>query len=565
MADKIDLEQSVTEAEAGGGKSNGDGASKRLATGLVSAESSALCPAARSTRLDEEVWTRAIVENAVDAIITISEDGVIQYFNPSAERMFGYRADEVCGRNVSILMPEPYRDEHDNYLRHYRDTGEAHVIGIGRETTARRKDGTLFPIELSVSEVKLGSERLFAGIIHDTTKRKENQEEKDQLLQHLNKRNIEITCLYRVNESIRSREALSEIFQDVAKLVRPACLYPEIARSRIRFDAEEVIDEPFDEADTEARLAADIVVAGRKRGTLEVFYMEERPALDEGPFLKEERDLINMIASALGENVERREAQVKVIHASKLASIGELAAGVGHEINNPVNGIMNCADILLKQFPTGSKNYQFAELIRSEADRIAKIVRNLLTFSRQEKERHSPARLCDIVETVLSLSRKKIMKSHVDLCVDVSEDLPKIKCRSEQLQQVLMNLIINSLHALDEKFPGAHPNKVLCLSAAPVEYGGRPYLRLTVADNGCGIKPSNMDRLFDPFFTTKGRDKGTGLGLSVSDGIVREHGGQITVESEEGKYARFHVDVPLDNEWSVAAEPEGGEQDWRGY
>lgn len=508
-----------------------------------------------SPEIAEEVWTRAIVENAVDAIITIAEDGTIQYFNPAAERMFGYRSDEVRGQNVRLLMPSPYREEHDAYLRRYEETGEARVIGIGRETTARRKNGTLFPIDLSVSEVRLDGKRLFAGVIHDTTKRKENQEEKDRLLQHLNKRNLEITCLYRVNESIRTKEIISEILQDVAKLIRPACLYPEIARSRVRFDAEVFIDEPF--VETEWRLGADIVVAGRKRGTVEVFYMEERPTLDEGPFLKEERDLINVIASALGETVERREAQAKVIHASKLASIGELAAGVGHEINNPVNGIMNCADILLKQFPAGSKNYQFAELVKSEAERIAKIVRNLLTFSRQEKERHSPARLCDIVETVLSLSRKKIMKSHVDLWVDVPEDLPKIKCRSEQLQSVLMNLIINSLHALDEKYPGPDPNKVLSISAEPIEYGGRPFLRLTVEDSGCGIKPSHLDRLFDPFFTTKGRDKGTGLGLSVSDGIVREHGGQITVESEEGKYARFHVDLPLDSAWSIAPAEAG--------
>jgi signal transduction histidine kinase len=150
------------------------------------------------------------------------------------------------------------------------------------------------------------------------------------------------------------------------------------------------------------------------------------------------------------------------------------------------------------------------------------------------------------------------MKSHVDLRVDVPDDLPKIKCRSEQLQQVLMNLIINSLHALDEKYPKSHPDKVLSLTALPVELADRPFLRLTVEDRGCGIKPADMERLFDPFFTTKGRDKGTGLGLSVSDGIVREHGGQITVESEQGSFARFHVDVPLDNEWSVAVAEEGG-------
>lgn len=494
---------------------------------------------------ERDAWTRAIVETAVDGIITINGYGIIEYFNPAAERLFGYKAEEVLGKNVSLLMPSPYSENHDRYLTGYRETGATKIIGIGREVVAKRKDGTIFPIELSVSEVRMGERRVFTGIVHDITRRKRAQEELDRLVRDLNKRNIEITCLYRVNESIRSREILSDIFRDVAQLVCPACLYPEVTRARVAFDGEVFVSAPF--VETQWQIATDIVVAGRARGKVEVFYLEERPTLDEGPFLKGERDLIEAIASALGETVERREAEAKVIQASKLASIGELAAGVGHEINNPVNGIMNCADILIESFEKGSKNCQFAELIRSEAERIAKIVLNLLTFSRQDKDKHSPARLCDIVETVLSLSRKKIARSHVDLCVDVPEDLPRLRCRSEQLQQVVMNLLINALHALDERYPDSHPDKILAITAKPIEYKNRPFLRLTIEDHGCGIAPAHMERLFDPFFTTKGRDKGTGLGLSVSDAIVKDHGGAISVESEQDKFSEFHVDLPLDN------------------
>jgi signal transduction histidine kinase len=259
--------------------------------------------------------------------------------------------------------------------------------------------------------------------------------------------------------------------------------------------------------------------------------------------------LITAIAAALAEMVERRDAESKVIQASKLASIGELAAGVGHEINNPLNGIINCADILIQVLADRPKDRQFAELIRSESERIARIVQNLLTFSRQDRESHSPARLLDIVDAVLSLSRKKIAKSHVRLNVEVSEDLPRVKCRSEQMQQVLMNLIINALHALDEKYPGVDADKVLHITAKQQQVDALPWLRLTVEDHGCGIAPIHMDRLFDPFFTTKSREVGTGLGLSVSDGIVKDHGGRITVESEFGKFARFHVELPLDNGW----------------
>lgn len=251
---------------------------------------------------------------------------------------------------------------------------------------------------------------------------------------------------------------------------------------------------------------------------------------------------------------ERRYAEAQVIQASKLASVGELAGGVAHEINNPINGIMNCADILMSSVREGTRERQYVELIRSEADRVAIIVRNLLTFSRQEREEHSQARLTDIVNVVLSLSGKSIAKAHIDLTVDVPEDLPKVRCRSERIQQVLMNLIINALHALEERYPGADPNKKLFIRGAVVSLFGRRHMRLTVEDYGTGIDPTHIDRLFDPFFTTKGRDKGTGLGLSVSDGIVKEHGGTLSVESEFGNFTRFHVDLPLDT------APNGGDR-----
>lgn len=504
-------------------------------------------------------WIRATVENAPDGIITVNEFGIIEYLNPAAERMFGYSKNELLGQSMRVLLPQPFADEIEHYLEMYRTTGQPGPVSIASEALGRHKDGSTFPIELSGSQVTVDGRRIFTGSVHDITSRKRAQWEKDRLLRDLNKRNIEMTCLYRIGESVRSRDVLADIFRDVGRLLRPACMYPEITRVRVAFDGDVYTESPFEE--TEWRLGSDIVVAGRVRGRVEVFLAEYRPPVDGAPFPREERDLIEVIARVIGETVERREAEAQLIQASKLTSIGELAAGVGHEINNPVNGIMNCADILLGMPAVGARERQFAELIRSEADRIARIVRSLLTFSRQEREHHSPARLCDVVNGVLSLSRTKIAKSNVALHVDVPEDLPRIKCRSEQLQQVVMNLIINALHSLDARYPGPDPDKTLRITAAPVEIRDRPHLRLTVEDHGVGIAPAHMDRLFNPFFTTKGRDVGTGLGLSVSDGIVKDHGGRIYAESEYGAYARFHVELPLDNGWARddAAQPNGGD------
>jgi signal transduction histidine kinase len=221
--------------------------------------------------------------------------------------------------------------------------------------------------------------------------------------------------------------------------------------------------------------------------------------------------------------------------------------------------VINCADILLENMPETWPDRQFAELIRSEADRVATIVKKLLTFSRQQQEQYSPASIAEVVESVLSLSGKKIEKSLIELRLIVPESLPRIRCRGEQLQQVLMNLIINSIHALDERYPDGSPNKIMTIAIQSVHFRGLEYLEIVVEDNGAGMTEATRARLFDPFFTTKGRDKGTGLGLSVSDGIVKDHGGFIEVDSVYGAFARFKVYLPVDG---PAAKPQSNPGTW---
>lgn len=233
----------------------------------------------------------------------------------------------------------------------------------------------------------------------------------------------------------------------------------------------------------------------------------------------------------------------------KLESIGTLASGVAHEINNPLTGILNYAQLIQDRLPGDSPLAEFTGEIMHETQRVATIVRNLLTFARNEKQSHSPARIADIVEAVLSLVRAVIRHDQITLQVSVPEDLPQLKCRSQQIQQVIMNLVTNARDALNERYPGHHPDKVLSLETQLLERAERRWIRLTVQDHGTGIAPEVQERMFDPFFTTKGRDKGTGLGLSISHGIVKDHHGQWTVESEPGQFTRMHVDLPVDNGW----------------
>jgi len=242
---------------------------------------------------------------------------------------------------------------------------------------------------------------------------------------------------------------------------------------------------------------------------------------------------------------ERTALEVQMRQQQKLESIGTLASGVAHEINNPINGAMNYAQLIQDRLPPDSPLVEYTREILHETQRVATIVRNLLAFSRNEKQSHSPAHLTDLVNGTLSLIRTIIRHDQITLQVSVAADLPQLKCRSQQIQQVLMNLMTNARDALNERYPGHDPDKVLSILASLFEQDGRRWIRVTVEDHGTGITPEVRERMFDPFFTTKPRDEGTGLGLAISNGIVKDHHGELTVESEPGKLTRMHMDLPI--------------------
>ncbi|MCH8028025.1 MAG: PAS domain-containing protein [candidate division Zixibacteria bacterium] len=251
---------------------------------------------------------------------------------------------------------------------------------------------------------------------------------------------------------------------------------------------------------------------------------------------------------------ERAKLESRLRQQQKLESIGTLAGGVAHEINNPINGIMNYAQLIDDRLDPENPLREYAGEIVRESRRVAKIVLNLLTFARQDKEPHSPAKISDNVNDTLTLIRTIIRGDQITLDVDVPDDLPKIKCRSQQIQQVLMNLLTNGRDALNLRYPEHDPDKIMKVTARTFEKEGRTWVRTTVEDHGAGIPDKIRGRVFDPFFTTKDRTKGTGLGLSISHGIVRDHNGELTFECEAGQYTRFHLDLPTDNGWTFEGE-----------
>jgi PAS domain S-box-containing protein len=242
---------------------------------------------------------------------------------------------------------------------------------------------------------------------------------------------------------------------------------------------------------------------------------------------------------------EREQMQQQLYQTAKLASLGELAAGVAHEINNPLTGVINFAQ-LLKDEETRRSDFELQMLdgIIEEGERIASIVRGLLTFARHDDNRRSLVSLAEVVRTSLALFGRQFDKDGIGVETDLPEDLPHVYADGSRLRQVVVNMVSNAYHSLKEKGPDGGREKLLRISARRVESGGRALVRVEFYDNGVGIRREDLERVFDPFFTTRRDTGGTGLGLSISFGIVREHGGTILTESERGEFARFIVELP---------------------
>ena len=245
------------------------------------------------------------------------------------------------------------------------------------------------------------------------------------------------------------------------------------------------------------------------------------------------------------------ELEAQLRQQQKLEAIGTLAGGVAHEINNPLNGIMNYAQLIADDSDPESSNAEFAREIIHETERISIIVKNLLQFSRHEKQSHSYASIYDIIGQTISLVNTVIKKDQIHLDLQLDEGLPDIKCRSQQIQQVIMNLLTNARDSLNEKYPGYDEHKIIRVRCSVYERDGRKWMRLSVLDYGNGISDDQRDRIFEPFFSTKPKEIGTGLGLSISYGIVSEHHGTITFKSELGQYTNFILDLPVDNGWTL--------------
>lgn len=265
---------------------------------------------------------------------------------------------------------------------------------------------------------------------------------------------------------------------------------------------------------------------------------------DIGPISKGEIGLLQNTFKDMVAAMGRRRAasEDKIIQSEKQASVGRLAAGVAHEINNPLTGVLTYSHMLLRRKDIAPEVRSDLETIVAATERVRKIVKGLLDFSRQTKLDPEATEINRLVSSTISLLENQALVKGVAIRFHPGENLPLVKLDRSQFQSVLINIIINALDATE---PGGN---VTVYTATGI-YGngaGRKGIEITIADTGCGIPPENLDKLFDPFFTTKAIGQGTGLGLSVSLGIVQRHGGNIRVQSEPGKGSRFFIWLAID-------------------
>ena len=265
---------------------------------------------------------------------------------------------------------------------------------------------------------------------------------------------------------------------------------------------------------------------------------------DIGPISKGEIGLLqntfkDMVA-AVGSR--RAASEDQIIQSEKQASVGRLAAGVAHEINNPLTGVLTYTHMLLRRKDIAPEVRSDLETIVAATERVRKIVKGLLDFSRQTKLDQEPTDINRLVHSTIALLENQALIKGVTIKFNPGENLPLANLDPSQFQSVLMNIILNALDATEA---GGNVN-VYTATGLSGNGAGRKGIEITIADTGCGIPPENLDKLFDPFFTTKATGQGTGLGLSVSLGIVQRHGGNIRVQSELGKGSRFFIWLAID-------------------
>jgi|GEM_PF-1622238 len=531
---------------------------------------------ARERIRQSEAFQRALTESSPDCIFVLSREGTVISVNHTPA---GQIPQDVVGKGIRQFIPAEAVKPFDSAFKKAMKTGKLQTIETTIATTAGEKHflNRLNPVPGLMD----GGAMVLTAT--DITERKRAEQERQKLLDDMEKRVKEITCLYKVANFIRRRNSLEEIFMDVVKLIPNGWPHTKIARGRIVFEDQEYVAESFDK--TEWKQISPITVNGEQCGAVEVYYLKKQPKLDEGPFAKEERQLIDGLAQILGEAIERKRAEGQiqdyavVLESNNLAlkqlneaaeaanrAKTEFLANMSHEIRTPMTAILGFADILLGDEDiknTSPEHVEAFQTIKRNGEHLLKLINNILDISKVEAGKMeveyiecSPSQ---VLFEVISMIRGPASAKGLPLEIEYLGPIPEvIQSDPTRLHQILINLIGNAI-----KFTESGKIRLVVQLLDPKS--DDPKMQFDVIDTGIGISEKQMGNLFRPFHqadsSTTRKFGGTGLGLTISNRLAGNLGGNITVKSAPRKGSTFTLTVstgPLDGV-QLVAKPTGSQ------
>jgi two-component system cell cycle sensor histidine kinase/response regulator CckA len=491
----------------------------------------------------------AILESALDCIISIDGTGQVVEFNPAAERTFGYSREEALGREMcELIVPEDLRAAHREGIARYLETSEAPIFGKRLELPALRADGSIFPAELTVVRVELPGPPLFTGYVRDLSERVRAEEalrQSEDQYRLLFDANPNPTWVYDL-DTLRFL-AVNE------SAVR------EYGYSREEFLGMTIANIRLEEDVAELRAAVEQVAEGaahngtwrhRKRdGTI----IEVEVVSHELTFEGARSGIVVAV-----DVTERKNLEEQLLQAQKMEAVGQLAGGIAHDFNNIALVISGYSGALLDLLPENEKARRSASEIGRAAERATSLTRQLLAFSRRQVLQPEELNLSTVV-TGIKPMLERLIGEDINLVTTLPTGLGTIRADPGQLEQVLLNLVLNARDAMPQggelSIAAAAVDLSEQLARERLDLAPGAYVMLSVSDSGSGMDAATRERIFEPFFTTKEPDKGTGLGLSTVYGIVKQSGGSVWVYSEPGHGTSFKLYFPRYGEADGTSQP----------
>ena len=456
-----------------------------------------------------------------------------------AKEVVRMASKERCGEGARPTVPGSPNDPDKNIQNlqgHTAGSGDYHSVALLPLQISHLNTGILWLKSRRPSAFTRREIELYEDSIEVLTVTLLNQRARAALRERVK----EMTCLYRIAKAAdRLDTTMGQLLLNIAELLPPAWQYPELASARIVIDGQSFETTGF--WDGQYKQSANIVVNEKTRGIVEVVYSGHPPELDEGPFLKEERTLLDNVARQVAMIVEQREAEEQremlegqLRHADRLATIGQLAAGVAHELNEPLGNILGFAQLVQQEAGLPGQTKKDVDRIVAASLHARGIVNKLKLFARQSPPQKAQLDLNELIKKGLVFIESRCAKAGIEIVRSLAGDLPAITADHGQIHQVLVNLVVNAVQAM--------PQGGRLTIATRIE-GSSVFM--IVEDTGVGMSDKVRRQIFVPFFTTKDVNEGTGLGLAVVDGIVNAHSGHIRVESREGEGSRFVIQLPV--------------------